>query len=118
LKSFNLLVENGISEELAFMECFLELKSISAALVNLGPEEFFKLISPNALMGSEKGRELILNHHFDNALEKILNDIKHNQFYREAEKDYHPTRDMVINRWKHERLNRTYKKLKKELIDQ
>lgn len=118
LKSFNMLVDNGISEELAFMECFLELKSISAALVNLGPEEFFKLISPNALVGSEKGRELILNHHFDNALEKILDDIKHNQFYREVEKDYHPTRDMVINRWKHERLNRTYKKLKKELIDQ
>lgn len=117
LKSFNMLVDNGISEELAFMECFLELRSISAALVNLGPEDFFKLISPNALVGSEKGRELILNHHFDNALEKILDDIKNNHFYREAEKDFHPTREMVLKRWKHERLNHTYKKLKKELIE-
>lgn len=116
LKSFNLLIENGISKELAFMECFLELKSISEAFVKMGPEEFFKLISPNALIGSEKGRDIILNQHFDEALEKIFKDIKSQKFYKEVENVDPHLRDKILNRWKHEVLNTTYKKLKSELI--
>jgi len=54
LKSYQILRQNGVSKEVAFMECFLELKSISQAFVTMGPVEFFKLISPNALIGSQK----------------------------------------------------------------
>ena len=66
------------------MECFLELKSISQALVQLGPQEFFNMISPNALLGSQKGRELLTNAAFDTALEKIFTDIKTKKFYEEV----------------------------------
>lgn len=116
LKSYNLLRKNGISAEVAFMECYLELKSISAAFVNLGPEAFFKLISPNALIGSQKGRHLLMGEAFDKALEQILIDIKNKQFYKEVETDADVLRQNVLAEWKSEELSQTFEKLKPELI--
>jgi ketol-acid reductoisomerase len=116
LKTYNILIDNGIPRELAFMECFLELKSITQALVTLGPEAFFNLISPNALIGSEKGQEVLLNSHFDEALNKIFSDIKNKKFYKETEIDHSALREKILKRWKHEHLSETYNKLKHELI--
>lgn len=116
LKTYNVLIDHGIPRELAFMECFLELKSIAQALVTLGPEEFFNLISPNALIGSEKGQEILLNSHFDEALNQLFADIKNKKFYKETEIDHTELRSKILKRWKHEHLSETYKKLKPELI--
>jgi ketol-acid reductoisomerase len=116
LKSYNILIENGLPRELAFMECFLELKSISQALVTLGPEAFFNLISPNALIGSEKGKDMLINTQFDEALNKIFTDIKNKKFYKETEIDHNELRTKILNRWKHEHLSETYNLLKNELI--
>jgi len=116
LKSYNLLRKNGISAEVAFMECFLELKSISQAFVNLGPQGFFNLISPNALIGSQKGRNMLLGESFDRALEQIFIDIKNKQFYKEVEIDANLLRQNVLKEWDQEELSQTFIKLKPELI--
>lgn len=116
LKSYNLLRKNGVSEEVAFMECFLELKSISSAFVTLGPKGFFNLISPNALIGSQKGRQMLMDKSFDEALEKILVDIKNKQFYKEVEIDADLLRQKVLTEWDQEELSATFIKLKPELI--
>ncbi|MFA6238388.1 MAG: hypothetical protein WC635_13730 [Bacteriovorax sp.] len=116
LKSYNLLRKNGVSPEVAFMECFLELKSITSAFVTLGPQAFFKLISPNALIGSQKGRQLLLDESFDRSLEQILIDIKNKQFYKEVEIDADLLRQKVLKEWDQEELSRTFIKLKPELI--
>jgi ketol-acid reductoisomerase len=116
LKSYNLLRKNGISEEVAFMECFLELKSITNAFVTLGPQAFFKLISPNALIGSQKGRQMLMSKAFDANLEQILVDIKNKQFYKEVEVDADQLRQKVLTEWDQEELSATFIKLKKELI--
>jgi ketol-acid reductoisomerase len=116
LKSYNLLRKNGISAEVAFMECFLELKSISQAFVNLGPQGFFNLISPNALIGSQKGRNMLLGESFDRALEQIFIDIKNKQFYKEVEIDANLLRQNVLKEWDQEELSQTFIKLKTELI--
>ncbi len=116
LKSYNLLRKNGVSAEVAFMECYLELKSISQAFVTLGPEAFFNLISPNALIGSQKGRKLLMNDSFDKAMEQILIDIKNKEFYKEVEADADQIRASVVNEWKNEELSKTFEKLKQELI--
>lgn len=116
LKSYNLLRKNGVSEEVAFMECFLELKSISSAFVTLGPQAFFNLISPNALIGSQKGRHKLLDKSFDDALEQILIDIKNKEFYKEVEIDADLLRQKVLKEWDQEELSRTFIKLKPELI--
>ncbi len=117
LKSFNVLRKNGISQEVAFMECFLELKSISQAIVTLGPEAFFNLISPNALIGSQKGRELLLGSEFDQALEKIMADISSKKFYSDVEIDADALRKSVTAEWEKEELSAVFKKLKADLIN-
>lgn len=116
LKSYNLLRKNGVSAEIAFMECFLELKSITQAFVNLGPLAFFNLISPNALIGSQKGRQLLTGDHFDEALEQLLVEIKNKQFYKEVEIDADALRQKVLEEWGAEELSLLYNKLKPELI--
>lgn len=117
LKSFNVLRKNGISQEVAFMECFLELKSISQAIVTLGPEAFFNLISPNALIGSQKGRDLLLGKDFDDRLEKIFADIKDETFYKEVEIDADALRRKVSLEWSKEELSEVFNKLKADLIN-
>lgn len=117
LKSYNLLRKNGISQEVAFMECFLELKSISQAFVTMGPIEFFKLISPNALIGSQKGKKLLLDQHFDKNLETLLRDIVEKKFYEESEVDCKLIQEKVLTEWQNEELTHVFKKLKNELIN-
>jgi ketol-acid reductoisomerase len=117
LKSYNLLRKNGISKEVAFMECFLELKSISQAIVTLGPEAFFNLISPNALIGSQKGRKLLLGAEFDRALETLMEDINSRKFYKEVEIDADQLRAQVLEEWKNEELSQVFTKLKADLIN-
>lgn len=117
LKSFNTLRKNGISQEVAFMECFLELKSISQAIVTLGPEAFFNLISPNALLGSLKGKELLLGEEFEKGLEKIMKDINDRTFYKEVEGYTDELRAKVTKDWEKEELSQVYKRLKADLIN-
>ena len=116
LMSYNLLRKNGVSAEVAFMECFLELKSITHAFVTLGPQAFFNLISPNALIGSQKGRKILLGDSFNKDLEQILIDIKNKQFYKEVEIDANLLRQKVLKEWDQEELSQTFIKLKNELI--
>ena len=116
LFSYNKLREYGISPEVAFMECFLELRSIANAFVNLGPEAFFKLISPNALIGSEKGRKLLMGESFHQGLEQIMIDIHNKEFYKEVDVDHAAIRKEVLNLWQQEELSSTFERLKSELI--
>ena len=99
------------------MECFLELKSISQAIVTLGPEAFFNLISPNALIGAQKGRELLLGKEFDDALEKIITEINDKTFYKEVEIDADALRKQVLLEWSKEELSDVFKRLKADLIN-
>jgi ketol-acid reductoisomerase len=116
LKAFNLLVKKGIAPEIAFMECFLELKSISTALVNLGPKEFFNLISPNAFMGAEKGLNTLLGAAFEDGLEKLYADIENKNFIRDTENNFSEIRNKVMDRWDKELLTKTFERLKDDLI--
>ena len=116
LKSYQVLRKNNVSKEIAFMECFLELKSISQALVTLGPEAFFKLISPNALIGSQKGRKILLGKTFDEGLEKLFNEIEDQTFFKESEIDAEVLRAEVLKEWRQEELTNVFKELKSELI--
>ncbi len=116
LKSYQVLRKHNVSKEIAFMECFLELKSISQALVTLGPEAFFKLISPNALIGSQKGRKILLNKTFDEGLEKLFNDIEDQTFFKESEIDADVLRAEVLKEWQQEELTTVFIELKSQLI--
>lgn len=111
-KGYSTMVSKNIPWQLAFCEIFLELKLIINALEQVGPEEFFKLISPNALMGSNFYREkwqkeLPYEKLFEQCWEKLENGemIK---YLTQAKIE--KIRDNVLNDWKHKPLTLAYQK--------
>lgn len=117
--SFEKLVANGIDPKLAMLECFLELRSISKALVDLGPEAFFKLISPNALLGSEKAYELMFDHAFEEKLEKLWRDIDNGEFQKYCndvnQEDIALIRERILKRFRESKFHQTFETIKSEL---
>lgn len=117
--SFEKLVANGIDPKLALLECFLELRSISKALVDLGPEAFFNLISPNALIGSEKAYQLIFDQELQNKLEILWQDIESSRFQKQcaeiSETEVTNMRNLILERFRQSTFNQTFNAIKSEL---
>lgn len=112
-RSFEILVEKGIQPELAFMECWMELKLIADTMVKMGPEHFFNLISPNALIGGQRASEQLLGADFEKKLQNIFEDIKSGEFDRHCQTvSVDEIRTQVLDEWKGSSLSATYKKLK------
>lgn len=113
LETYNTLIEKNYSKELAFFECFYESKLIIDTIFKVGPKEFFKLISPNALIGSEVGRDLLLGKQFKNKLATLLQNIEDNNFQEHIEQtDIQLLRLRVNEFWESQSLDKTYNKLK------
>lgn len=107
---FKQLVETGVEPELAYLECWHELKLIANAMVDKGPGGFFDLISPNALIGSEKGYQKLFTTEFKKNLKELLTDIQTNKFNAELEKaDVEGLRKTIRERWDKEPLMKTFK---------
>lgn len=116
LHSFNKLVEKGVNEETAYFECWHEVKLIADAMVKMGPAKFFDLISPNALVGSELGRQAIFDQDFSDKLEKIYEDINNWNFQnRLSQTDVAGLKDSVSQMWKSEKLNQVHERMSEEL---
>ena len=106
--SFDTLVKKGIPKEVAFFECFHELKSISSTFVKLGPEKFFNLISPNALIGSETGSSQLFNAQYIFKLDQIFDNIESHDFMREIDRtDIDQLRSRILKFWSQSELQNT-----------
>lgn len=109
---FQHLVEVGIEPELAYFECWHELKLIVNAMVDKGPEGFFDLISPNALIGGEKGYQKLFTPEFNKNLRSLLRDIQNGAFDQELDQaSVEETRDIIRARWKKSPLMKTFHKI-------
>lgn len=118
--SFNKLREAGISQEVAFFECWHEVKLIANTMVKLGPEKFFDLISPNALLGSEVGKSTLFNHEYQKKLDDILNHIITGNFAEDMNKpnfDSHFSniKTDVMSFWKAQELNQVHQRMESDL---
>ena len=112
---FRHLVEEGIEPELAYFECWAELKLIINAMVDKGPEGFFDLISPNALVGAEKGYHRLFTPEFNQNLRSLLTEIQNDKFNQELEKtNIEETRKIIKERWKKTPLMKTFNKLNQD----
>ncbi len=112
---FQHLVEVGIEPELAYFECWHELKLIVNAMVDKGPEGFFDLISPNALIGGEKGFQKLFTPEFKNNLRSLLTDIQTGTFdYELDHADVEKTRDIIRARWQKSPLMQTFHKIQQD----
>jgi ketol-acid reductoisomerase len=114
-KMFKHLVDKGVEPELAYFECWHELKLIVSAMVDKGPEGFYDLISPNALIGSEKGYERLITPAFESNLESLLSDIQSGRFDRELdESNVEELRKKIRNRWSESPLMKTFTKINRK----
>lgn len=106
---FKQLVDVGIEPELAYLEVWHEMKLIANAMVDKGPEGFFDLISPNALIGSEKGYQKLFTEDFKKNLSTLLTDIQNNKFNDELDKaDVEGLRKTIRDRWSQAPLMKTF----------
>lgn len=109
---FRHLVEKGIEPELAYFECWHELKLIVNAMVDKGPEGFFDLISPNALMGAEKGFHRLFSPDFHKNLKSLLTEIQDGTFNNELDNsNIEETRKIIRERWEKSPLQKTFNKI-------
>jgi ketol-acid reductoisomerase len=112
---FEQLVKSGIEPELAYFECWHELKLIVNAMVDKGPEGFFDLISPNALIGSEKGYQKLFTEEFKLNLRSLFSDIQSGLFDQEIDSsNVEETRKTIRSRWKKSALQRTFLNIQQE----
>lgn len=117
LKSFNKLIQNGIDPEVAYFECWYELKLIVDTLVKIGPYQFFKLISPNALLGSEVGKNLFYDMDYDKKLDDMLKHIQSGDFVKSIKDvNYDEIKSEVLEFWKDQKINKLHDNLKDELF--
>jgi ketol-acid reductoisomerase len=115
--SFKKLRKKGISKEIAYLECWAELKLICDALTKMGPIEFFNLISPNALIGGEKAKNILFDQNYEAKLDGLMEDIWSRKFFDEVNMtDYVSLKKQVISNWENEELQDVHNKLGKELF--
>ncbi len=112
---FQHLIETGIEPELAYFECWHELKLIVNAMVDKGPEGFFDLISPNALIGAEKGFQKLFTPEFHKNLRGLLTDIQNGTFNQELDNtDVEETRRIIRKRWQQSALMKSFKDINQD----
>lgn len=113
--AFKLLREKNIPAELAYFELWHEVGLIVRTMVDKGPEAFFHLISPNALIGSEKGRELLCDAEFEKKLRTLLADIEAGTFARSAAKtNPEELRDVIVKRWQQDEFGQTITRMQEK----
>lgn len=114
-KSFDYLIDKGIHPEVAFTECWMEVKLIADAMLKFGPEGFTKLISPNALIGGEKARSLIFDNEYQKKLDFLWKDISSGKFDQEIDQtSVSDLREEVLNEWKQSKLPQIFDEFYKE----
>ncbi|MCB9091105.1 MAG: hypothetical protein H6621_11315 [Halobacteriovoraceae bacterium] len=113
---FQLLKDQGIDPTLSFLECWHESKLIIDTLVEKGPEEFFKLISPNALIGAHEASQVLIDENFKKKLSLIFEQIKNKDFNQKIKNtDYQELKNSTINFWKNTDLQKFYNQYSQEL---
>ncbi len=114
-KMFQHLIENGVEKELAYFECWHELKLIVNAMVEKGPLEFFELISPNALVGAHKGHQRLMKPEMIQNLKSLMTEIQDGTFNAELEASHvEEIRGKTRQFWKNSDLQKTHETLKRE----
>jgi ketol-acid reductoisomerase len=117
LYSFKQLREEGISKEVAYFECWYEVKLIVDTLIKIGPDKFFNLISPNALIGSEIGRSAIFTDDYFKALHQMYQHIQSGNFEKQIAKvNINQVRKDVLAFWENQELTKLHHQMQKELF--
>jgi len=108
-KSYDYLIDKGINPEVAFTECWMEVKLIADAMLKFGPKGFAELISPNALIGGEKAKNLIFDNEYQKKLDSLWSDISSGKFDREVdETNTSELRKNILDDWNKSTLPKVF----------
>lgn len=117
LACYQKLREKNIPKEIAFLECFLELKSVTEAFVKIGPANFFNMIGTTGIVGAQKAHDYLIDEKFKSHLEHLLQDIISGKFYSELDQqDHDKIKKQIDSFWKNQELTQTFYELKDEII--
>lgn len=112
-EAYKILRENGVDKETSFLECYHESLLIMKAFIEHGPEKFFTMISPNALLGSYKAKEKILPSLIKN-YQELMNDLNTKKFKSDIENASISTmRDELIQYFQTQEISKTLKDFQK-----
>ena len=116
LHSYNKLREKGHSKEIAYMECWMEVKLIRRHHGGAGAEKVFELISPMALVGGELARHKLLDEAYFEKLETIYANIDSGEFFHQADAiDTQKMQQEILSFWEDQELTQTHKELQDKL---
>jgi ketol-acid reductoisomerase len=83
----------------------------------MGPTGFFNLISPNALIGGEKAKDILFDTDFERKLDGLIEDIWSKKFFDEVEKtDFISLKKKVLSHWENEEIQDLHNNLGKKLF--
>lgn len=112
-EAFNQLVQSGHPAELSFLECWHESKLIMNAMITNGPEKFFSMISPNALIGAGKAQQILIDEEFKKKLSCLLEEIQNKTFSTYIQDhDFEKEKKQLLHYWKEQKLTKTYNEMK------
>ncbi len=115
--SFDALIRRGFTPEIAYMECWLEVKLIADTMVKRGPSELFDLISPHALKGAEIAQQRFFDKGYHEILERLLSEIEDGTFFKSANAiDEKLLKEKYREYWSKSKLQQVHDKLKKDLV--
>jgi len=97
-QAFDVLVEAGISPQVAYLEVWHEMSTISQTMVELGPEKFFSMISHVAFHGGQKRRELFVNEKTRESMGAVLQEIKDKTYFSSLKNDVEKEKDQFTKK--------------------
>lgn len=116
MATFNQLRSMGIPKELAYFESWYEVKLIADTMIKMGPEKFFELISPNALIGSEVARKIFFDQDYFEKLEKLASEVKDQSFSKKVQNiDLNKTKEKIVSFWRNQEISQVHKEIGHDL---
>ena len=110
--AYETLREKNINPEMALSECLFETKLIIESIEKMGFDRFFKVVSPNALIGGQKAVKDTRFQELRNLFTSLINDISQNKFYEEVEKtNRQKLREEVSEDWTETEVSQTWEKV-------
>lgn len=114
---FETLKKRGVSNEVAYIESWHEVKLIADAMIKFGPTHFFELISPNAFYGGLKASEKFFDKQFQKKLEQLSEDIWSGKFSKQVSQiDVEEMRRDYLKNISSSDLQMAFNKIKDKLI--
>ncbi len=111
-QNYNFLIQKGIPNHLAYLETWHEFFLIADVLKAKGPKEFFKMISPNALMGSQQYNQKYNKQETEKLMEELHREIKDGSFDQKIQKmSFKEIQNQVEEYWQQSPLQKMYQQM-------